>query len=82
MESACETRPSPTVVKLKPIEAPPETFRFEQVPHRAGGGSACEQKACRRLLPEREAAAGRIAATIYCCSCVSQLGILPEMVGK
>nr|GMD15985.1 uncharacterized protein LOC109190215 isoform X2 [Ipomoea batatas] len=32
MESACETKPSPTVAKLKPIEAPPETFRFEQVP--------------------------------------------------
>nr|GLL29790.1 uncharacterized protein LOC109190215 isoform X1 [Ipomoea trifida] len=33
MESACETKPSPTVVKLKPIEAPLETFRFEKVPH-------------------------------------------------
>ncbi|XP_019196211.1 PREDICTED: uncharacterized protein LOC109190215 isoform X1 [Ipomoea nil] len=32
MESACETKPSPAVVKLKPIEATPETFReFGQV---------------------------------------------------
>nr|GMC84948.1 uncharacterized protein LOC109190215 isoform X1 [Ipomoea batatas] len=40
MESACETKPSPTVVKLKPIEAPPETFRFEQVPQSEAIGVA------------------------------------------